>query len=473
MRVALLIGVSKYTNCQVLPSCENDAAALYNIIERSGEFDEVRLYKGKVNSNLIKDEIKNFFISLRGKKVSEIFFYFSGHGSYYDNEFYYVLSDYEENRKRGTSLQNEEIDNLIKSISPELVVKVIDACQAGMPYIKTDTDVVEKYYQDTQKRFKSCYFFYSSKIDQSSYADENLSYFTKSFLSAIRECNKTIIRYKDIIDYISDDFDKKAEQTPFFITQASFTEDFITLTSDIKSSIELHGSDKVITQPRKTEAELSYIDKIKKDSTLYVTEEELIQLLQSICEHVSSIKFDSEFLQLYEVNIEKTYSTYNIPKKMDIASWISRNQNQYFTQLVYRQEQYEEIVPTGMGLRFPSLKQEKKEIKYKTILDGYEHTLSLPYIMLSIEFIPKFPNLKKYVVLMTFIVSSKNIKIYLGLTDYINRNWNEKLINENFNWTYFDFIIKDKTSILENITLFIKDSAISILKEIQKTFMNI
>lgn len=186
MRKAILIGISEYLNCDNLPGCLNDVKAVYEILQASREFDEIKIFERKVNSNDLKNSLSQLFTDWKGKQINELFFYFSGHGSFDNNEFYYLLSDFDENKKRQTTLQNLEIDNMIKSISPILVTKVIDACQSGVSYIKGNGNNVEKYYHRTKESFNKCYFLHSSMTNQYSYVDNELSDFTKSFILALK-----------------------------------------------------------------------------------------------------------------------------------------------------------------------------------------------------------------------------------------------------------------------------------------------
>jgi hypothetical protein len=126
---------------------------------------------------------------------------------------------------------------MIKSIKPRMVTKIIDACQSGVSYIKGNTNVVEKYYAKTTDSFEKCYFMHSSMTSQYSYQNDDLSDFTKSILESINTNNKDSIRYKDIIDYVSDEFEKSTEQTPFFITQADHTERFINSSPEIQKAL--------------------------------------------------------------------------------------------------------------------------------------------------------------------------------------------------------------------------------------------
>ncbi len=80
-------------------------------------------------------------------------------------------------------------------------MKIIDACESGVTYIKS-TDNVAEYLKSTSAGLKGVYFMFSSQSDESSYASTDISYFTKSILSSVANHKARTIRYKDIINTV-------------------------------------------------------------------------------------------------------------------------------------------------------------------------------------------------------------------------------------------------------------------------------
>ncbi|HEX04470.1 MAG TPA: hypothetical protein ENH10_04850, partial [Bacteroidetes bacterium] len=148
MRVAIVLTVSKYTGAaQDLPVFEEAADAVNTILGFNENFDQVLTIDSSSNSADVKDQIREFVSSLKGEKISEFFFYFTGIGQLDDLGYYYLLSDYEESKLLQTSLHNSELDLLIKSLSPELFVKIVDATYSGVHYVKeieTTHKVIER-----------------------------------------------------------------------------------------------------------------------------------------------------------------------------------------------------------------------------------------------------------------------------------------------------------------------------------------
>lgn len=458
MRIAVIIGISEFDNCQDLPACINDIVAIDDLLIATNEFDEIKSFKGNVRSDYIKTELSTIFSELQGKDIEELFFYFSGHGSFINDEFYYILSDYDENVKRQTSLQNSEIDSMIKSINPKMVTKIIDACQSGVSYIKSDTNIVKNYYEKTTGSFDKCYFMHSSMRSQSSYIHSHLSDFTKSFLESIHKTGRDSIRYKDIMDYISDEFEKSTNQTPFFITQADFTEKFMNVSSEIHKVLEkyIEKSDNIEAKPSKEDGKegITYIDLIKSDAQMYSSHEETVKLLNDIKEDVQNEVLQTDIKEIYNLKPIFEYSIRDLPKGSLIARWLESNPNNYFATAEYEKESYQEEVENKASsfMSFSQLMSVNKMVtKYRNVLVGFELTIDLPYKYIVVDFKPQFPNLHQYALLITFLVSKKEIKVFSAFTSYTETDWTKKVINKDFQWSSNDFLIKNSEAVRQFI----------------------
>ena len=474
MRKGILIGISEYVNYNSLPGCDNDIKAISEVLNSSKEFDEVKIFSKNVESNIVKAELSKLFEEWKGQSIEELFFYFSGHGSFINNEFYYILSDFDENQKRQTSLQNSEIDNMIKSIKPKMVTKVIDACQSGVSYIKGNTNIVEKYYHKTADSFDKCYFLHSSMTSQYSYQNDELSDFTKSFLKAINKTEKPSIRYKDIIDYISDEFEKSTEQTPFFITQADHTERFLDTSPELQKVISKYiVESKNETETLKVEIPVKYtsfIDKIKKEAEIYSTQDDVSTLLNKAKEQISATELKSELKELYSYKFSFEHNLRYLPKAFLIGKWLEENPNDFFAKPDYEKTSYqeEETRANHFGNIASMLSGNKIVTKYRNDLIGFEQSIDIPYKFATIDFVPLFPNLKQHALFLTFVISKKDIKFFYAFTGYNETDWSRKEIICNFKWSSSEFLIKETNEILEFVTekmLETESKLVEIIKE--------
>lgn len=221
MKIAILIGISKYHNFNDnLPVTKIDLTLMKNLIKSSGKYDKILCISNSTNADDIREQLLTLQ-NLKNRNIKEVFFYYTGHGSFDGNDFYYICSDsnFEDEK---TFLKNSEIDNFLKGLNPEVVVKVIDACNSGVLYVKGDMDkqsTLQEYFEKSKGEFQNCYFFCSSRSDQFSGYD-SISYFTKSFLRAISLITDNEIKYVDIISFIENDM-KNPDQTPIFLLQGT------------------------------------------------------------------------------------------------------------------------------------------------------------------------------------------------------------------------------------------------------------
>lgn len=149
MNITILIGVSEYNNETNLPGCKNDVIIMKSIIEVSNKYDELLVIAENTNSDNVKQKM---------------------------SEFIHELIDYTSAKINRTTYKNTEIDGMLKSLKPELTIKIIDACDSGINYVKDiGSKEIARLLKGTTSKFERCYFMYSSNFSESSYATENIS----------------------------------------------------------------------------------------------------------------------------------------------------------------------------------------------------------------------------------------------------------------------------------------------------------
>jgi hypothetical protein len=157
------------------------------------------------------------------KSISEIFFYYTGHGFMRGPEFYYCATDFDDKRPNETGLANSELHVLLRSFEADLVVKVIDACSSGVLLIKSDGAFLPVH----KGVFKNILQLASCLDSQSSFTGDPLSLFTEKFRGATLRKTEGIVYYTDIISALRDDFLENDDQTPHFVSQMTGREQFV------------------------------------------------------------------------------------------------------------------------------------------------------------------------------------------------------------------------------------------------------
>ncbi|EJQ14770.1 hypothetical protein IE5_05733 [Bacillus cereus BAG3X2-2] len=454
VKIAILIGVSEYKNISNLDACLCDIEVMHELLKQTNEYSEILFINKNLNSNQVKDQVVEFVKKYENpeEEIDQVFFYFTGHGKTNSSDVHFLLSDYESTKLKATSLQNSEVDSYLRLLSPKLAVKVIDACYSGATYIKDDEQLVEKTLRESarKKELRDCYFMFSSQNNEPSLA-QRLSYFTESFVQAVLDQDAgTTIRFKNITDRISDTFSSiyKDEQTPKFVFQANLTEDFCSVTTELKEQVEKKLEDiGAVTSEALVEEkeEFSLIEMVKKEAEDYCTDfSEIINAVDIIGDKFEKFTLPNHIADLYELSVNKGCINRGIPlsnidKHKAVLNLLKEKQNDYFVNVIYEEEE-ESTNPYSLASLYPSFgrKKEKKPIDLE-VLSG-----DIPFDYISIEIKAKYPSLKSYKFSLIIFLSRMNFLIMNSVAPYKEIAWNQFATEEEeMKWVYREIKIKD------------------------------
>lgn len=449
MKLSILIGISEYSDAKNnLPGCKADIKIMKELLFKTNNYDEILVLDEKMSSAKLKEKFASFISKHKAEKVEEFLFYYTGHGEFLNDEFYYILSDYTPSKRKQTSLQNQEVDTLIKTLQPNLVIKIIDACQSGKNYIK-EYDVIGKYFNETSNGFNKCYFLNSSMSDQSSYQDEIISNFTLSLVNAVKQHDSKEIRYKDIIDFISDEFENNSLQTPLFIIQADLTEKFCQINPILKDFLEKLNIRDSITDIKKSN--LSIVEKIREEAKNYSSKEEAFIVLDNIKKKIETLELSENIKELYDLKISFHDDYEIIFKRNVIGQWLDDNDHDYFASSSYKSVR-KNINKNGLySLQNNIFGTGYNPEDYDLIRDGFINDIELPYKTIVLDLISKLPNIDSFSCRIIYFVSKKQIIFFYLITNYEEVNWDEIQINEDINWLFAEFKIKNEIEVFEGI----------------------
>jgi Caspase domain len=472
MNIGIVIGVSDYQKVSSLPGCRADAQSIKQLLDLSNKCDDILFISENTYSKDVKSQLTAFVKKHESNKINEVIFYFSGHGLFDENEFYYVLSDYTETKTKQTSLENSELDNLLKSLSANLTVKIVDACQAGTRYIK-DPDVFRKYLKQSEQQFDKCYFFYSSQNNQSSYQSENISDFTSSFLNAFITRPNQDIRYKDLMDSISDDFSSNLKQTPFFVFQGNYTETFGYITEDIAAALK-----RIITIPNDSEEKQadislkSLVELIQDEAKLYCTQEEAIIATKKLEQAIKNFKFSSEIDSIFNIKIQPETATI-APVSTEYVGKHLNNTSEYMadikTEKKYRKVPKNKLLANlNIGL-FLNEAEMIDEVYMSPV--GASSTVELPYNFITIRLQSKFPNVNDSGCVIMPFVSQTKIIVFSSFYFFKIKEWDTKTVDQSsLEWSNFEEYIKDYNDFENSIEILLKEFEEFSVEPIKKRF---
>jgi hypothetical protein len=336
-------------------------------------------------------------------------------------------------------------------------VKVVDACNSGVLYVK-DTGSIESFLNNTKDLFDKFYFLFSSSSDQYSLADSTNSFFSSSFVQAIDKNEGKKIRYKDIIDFISDSFEKIGKQTPLFITKAEFTEIFCSVNKNIKRIIEnYYSSLKLYNFNTKDFSTLAEI--VKFDAQKYVDFETAKKCLIHGFESVNSFKIDRELESCYEKEVKLHVSYDAIPKIniiANLADWIAKSDNDLFVNIIYENKINEDRFPINIIASLDVYNYLTNNDKYKKLENDikipkfFESRFEIPYTAIFLTLKSKFTNILNYSFVLVPILSRTKIYYFYSKLNYNRIDWDDQEIDQSSaSWELetFDFnnyVIKTK-----------------------------
>lgn len=442
MNLAIVIGISKYDTQSNLPSCKNDANYFYQLLKLSQKYDDILYIIENTDSNTVMDAMDDYINKYSNSKINELLLYFSGHGYFNEKEFYFCTSNINTAMINSTAISNSNIDKLIRKLSPEIYVKVIDACESGNTYIK-DISNREKIFQKNSNGFKNCYFFSSSECSQSSYANGFISDFTKSFLENIKKfiIDDKIddIKYRQIAGALSDEYITNCRQTPFFVSQGTLAEIFLSKNQDLEQflkNLNLKENEK------ENEAESSN-NAVENVNKLIPTKVEAKNAKGKLINNITNnLKNLESLLKEYSYNSEIiNINTEEVFNKYRIGKWLLDNKNKFF---IFASEKYSRKYHKNPILNISTMFNDD-EIEYE--LSSFQLNVDEKESIFQIE-LSSESHLPKYCCQLVVMYSLTKIHLLYDFTFSYSKNWDEYAeynTSEKVNLATIN--IKDKTAL--------------------------
>lgn len=435
--LAIIVGVTDYVEEKLrLPASENDVSIMRELLLGSGKFNDVIVVQSQ-DAQALKAEVASFVGRFQHDSIGDLFFYFTGHGEFVDDEFRFMLRDYSSERPAQTSLENSELDRLLRSLSPALVVKVVDACYSGMPYIKDGSTVADQMMAQSQNVFSKCYFLFSSQNDQRSWASSNISDFTRAFVTTIANSSREAIRYKDVVDGLSDAFRNTPRQRPLFVIQGDYTEAFGTFLDSTRSrlKVRLESFDDVRDVPEAVAvAKSSLADLARAQAVDYVSMDKAIEAVAAIKHALDAADLQTELGDLFALHKEYSEAYEMVPAISSLGQWLTKNDDDFFANPTYEVEKYEVDSPLSSFFVLNG-GDAKKVTKTRKVISGVVTKVSnLPFQSIRIELRPLLPNLTQYNGWLTFMLSKRMLQIFFCFAECKEIAWDKYRYSNPTEW---------------------------------------
>ena len=428
---AVLLGVFEYKYTENLLACKNDVDILHQMIDATQKYKVLEL-DTSISKNHFLEQVDSFIpddMCSDKDEVGEIFFYFSGHGVHQESESYLVLHETQLDKINSTSIKNSELDAIIRRKSPKLYVKIVDACYSGMSYIKAptskeNTPIAPPVYA---KVIENCIFMYSSKKDQVSWATKEYSNFTKSFINAILESTDRTIKYNDIINFITDDFEAAGnEQVPYFVTQydgrdvfSERNEQVNVLIAHTKSLIVSNVSGEEAQPPENSSKIADYLSR-------YHSQEAVKSIIESMKGELNEVKIPTSWITAYYSLKPSAYGSHNHYEERSIVKFLyDRRQSENLHVDVETNKESRSTFQEYLGIpSFTTI-----PIKFSSLVG------SLPSFY-SLDFQPSKTGLPRYELSYVFVYSDTYLYVFTASKQYIQKGWTEYIEKESIKYSY-------------------------------------
>jgi uncharacterized caspase-like protein len=410
VNIAIIVGISKYNTESQLPACSLDAENMRRLLLATRKYDDVQLVSDHTTASQVKDALRSFFAKHQAKgSVDEALIYFSGHGVY-QNDALLCCTDFDANRPATTSISNSELDDLLRSVKPNVAVKIIDACQSGSPYIKDASAGFEKALGKSQLNSFIC--MASSRQDQSSYASRTESFFTAGWIEAALSKPDGQVLYRDIQAALADAFVASPDQTPFFINQGTGLEIFSTVTEEMRA---LQSARSKSFAPEKPEAAIAQLIEahVKELDRQFVPHAQVLEAAEKgkdtlIAQGIS----DQIVAKFYQKSVKVDGKLSSIPKSRAVASFAEEQAwtKRYFVRV--NQESYRVRTP--------------KDPIGVLALASLETTEPLPIEIAELSFTSAHPSLSAYVVYVGIVHSLTEVMVLSSTARLSQKGWDAR-----------------------------------------------
>lgn len=297
-KIAILIGNSNYINLPNLTCCMADVEAVNELLQAGGKYNQIEVLTDK-NAAQTKDKLRDILNTNATNSSNEIFFYFSGHGHQGKDDFYFCATDFDELRPNETGLSQSELHTLLRATNPELVIKVVDACNSGTQLIKSESLL----FQEPKSVFQNFIQMASCLNDQRTLTGNPLSIFTQRFKDAVLGKLEGPLYYFDIINSLRDSYQGNDSQTPHFVVQSTGRELFAERAAsfeDIRSSIAAMVAElDAVCDDNAGMQEIDAFDRLSELDASYVSEEEAKKFVSGLLAAIEIVVTSSDMLSKY------------------------------------------------------------------------------------------------------------------------------------------------------------------------------
>lgn len=420
--IAILVGNASYARFDDLPCCLEDVEAVRLLLEALGRYDDI-IVLTDADADAMRAGVRSA-MQVDGT-VSEVFFYFSGHGGVVAGDYFYCGIGFDPARPNETGVSESDLHQLFRDASPALLVKVLDACESGTRLVK-DIGSPPPF---LQKGLANVVQLASSLHDQESFGGERLSRFTRAFCEAATRRNEGPVFYADIVNTLRDDFLEDETQTPYFVLQGTARELFVEDASRLngfRGTFNARWSDEDGADPENpttdiapAAAPLSLIEKLEAAEARMATPESAKALIDSVFDGVILAIGDDAFPELF------TQET------IEHRDFKETTATDFMARVLAKEVRRDRFVHAAVRIQTP--KRSPWESRIMGAFDAFNRdavevieldlNCNLERAQLRITLTPKFQSLQRFVLVLSCAPSLETCYVFEILTRHARSDW--------------------------------------------------
>lgn len=419
-KLALLIGNTKYDKLQPLACCKDDVHAINELIVATGNFENISIIEN-TNSSELKSKIR---LDIENIKPSEIFFYYTGHGFSYEEEFFYCATNFDPDRPNETGLSTTELHILLRLADADLVVKIVDACNSGTHLVKSNIG----FSQQNKQGFKNLVQISSCLDSQSALTGHPLSVFTEKFRDATLSKLEGAIYYTDIISVLRDQFISNNDQTPFFVSQHTGREQFVddarkldSIRKKLISEAELTRLEIATPQLSDAPATLTTAELLDAAAAKLATPEKMATFVDKFFDSLKENLQTENIRDLFDVDFVEHDDFEEATAKRFIIEVLSREKRQdnFVTAEFSRKQRRSNPLGLSTSALFARLYDDEQYIE----IHDLHLNCKMNRAQLRIMFTPKYPTLQRIILVVTCAPSLETCYVFEVATQHMLRDF--------------------------------------------------
>jgi hypothetical protein len=332
---AILVGNTDYRSLPKLECCHADVIAIKELLYATEKYEIVEIIDNADASEL-KDKIRAAVE--KANSPAELFFYFTGHGYSYEDEFFYCASNFDANRPNETGLSTTDLHTFLRMANAELVIKVVDACNSGTHLVKADIGLTLQ----NKHGFKNLIQISSCLDSQSSLTGYPLSLFTDKFRNAILSKTEGVVYYTDVIAALRDQFIGNDAQIPFFVSQYTGREQFVDdarKLDRVRESLRIHQEPNSLT---------------RAENAAPIKPPTLVELLHSVESRLATPEAIGSFVGKFFDNLKSAISQFDFSDLFNIEfaehdDFQEHTARRFVTEILSREKRVDDFVTAGVS----------------------------------------------------------------------------------------------------------------------------